>query len=68
MEVCGVSIVESRVVLAVVGTLAVVLLLGLTALAVWADGRYQRSEYVRRNGGRTRWRTREEREAEDDDD
>jgi len=68
MNVCGVEIVESRVALAIVATVSVVLLLGLTSLAVWADGRYQRSDGDRRETlRRANWRPPQERDEEASD-
>ena len=66
MNVCGVEIGESRMALIVIASLGAVLLLALTGLGVWVEGRYQRSSYVRRNGRAEHWRTPEEREGDDD--
>lgn len=59
---CGVEIAESRVALAVIATLACLLLLAFTGLGVWVEGRYQRSEAVKHDGRGARWRPPEERE------
>lgn len=65
MEICGQSIVESRVVLAGVAASGLLLLAALTGLGMWFDGHLERVKQRPKIVERAQERQREE-EPEDD--